>query len=302
MPNISKQEFLAKLKRTYGVIRKIGSSQSLYEIGNGAGRIYIRYSKLHSRGQAFYGLRKTDLQILEGHRSVICFLWENQAEPLFIPYIDFEEVFHTISPASDGQYKAHIFLQDPGCDLYIAKAGRFNVEAFFGWDKLDSIITKRQLTENLNLSHTQVQTLLGSIGAIKGYGIWIPRNDRSKLDWELVKEFECNDKLPHSYNMIEHILSEIDVIWFERGANKIRALFEVEHSTPIYSGLLRFNDVHLMTNNLDSTYTIVSNDDRRALFVRQLRRPTFTFSKLGDNCTFLEYPNVYSWHKRLSLR
>lgn len=299
MANITKDNFLNDLKRRYGDIHKLSDSLSLYDLGKGAGRVYIRYSKVHKRGQTFYGLRQKDLQKLEGYSAVVCFLWEDQTEPLIVPYSDFEEVFHSVSPASDGQYKAQIFFQDAGTDLYIANAGRFNVEAYFGWDQLDSLITKSKLTDYPDLSHVQVQTILGSIGMTKGYDIWIPKNDRGKLDWNITKKFECNAEIPPEYQRIEDILAEIDVIWIERGAGRLRALFEVEHSTPIYSGLLRFNDVHLMSPSSKATYSIVSNDDRRALFVRQLSRPTFAISKLSENCNFLEYPNVFIWYKRL---
>jgi hypothetical protein len=299
MANVTKEKFINELKDRYGNIHRLDDSLSLYDLGNGAGRVYIRYSKVHGRGQTFYGLRHKDLKKLEGQPAVICFLWKDQLEPLFIPFSDFEDVFHSVSPASDGQYKAQLFLQDAGTDLYIANAGRFNVEAYFGWAQLDSLITKSQLTDYPDLSHIQVQTLLGSIGANKGYDIWIPKNDRGKLDWNLTKQFKYNAEIPLEYHRIEDILAEIDVIWIERGAGKLRALFEVEHSTPIYSGLLRFNDVHLMSPSSKATYSIVSNDDRRALFVRQLSRPTFALSKLGENCNFLKYPNVLMWHKRL---
>lgn len=300
MANITKDNFLNELKKRYGNIHRLDDSLSMYDIGKGAGRLYIRYSKIHTRGQTFYGLRHKDLQKLEGYPAIICFLWQNQTEPLFLPYSDFEDVFHSISPASDGQYKVQIFLQEAGNDLYIANAGRFNVEAYFGWGQLDCLITKSKLTEYPALSHVQIQTLLGSIGVTKGYDIWIPKNDRGKLDWNITQQFRSNAEIPLEYHRIENILSEIDVIWIERGAGKLRSLFEVEHSTPIYSGLLRFNDVHLLSPSSGATYSIVSNDDRRALFVRQLSRPTFALSKLGENCTFLEYPNVFAWHKRIT--
>ena len=57
MPNLAKPKLLAELKNRYGSIRKLDSSQSLYEIGDGAVRIYFRYSKLHKRSEAFFGLR-----------------------------------------------------------------------------------------------------------------------------------------------------------------------------------------------------------------------------------------------------
>jgi len=38
------------------------------------------------------------------------------------------------------------------------------------------------------------------------------------------------------------ILQEVDVIWIPPGSSELKALFEIEHSTAVYSGLLRFND------------------------------------------------------------
>ena len=217
-----------------------------------------------------------------------------------MPYSDYEEVFQSVSPADDGQYKAQVFIQEDGCDFYIANAGRFNVEAYFGWEQLDSLIHQSQLTDLPDLSHVQVQTLLGSIGARKGYGIWIPRIDRAKLDWTLTSKFACSDVIPSGFAEIQNTLTEVDVVWIEQDGRRLRALFEVEHSTPIYSGLLRFNDVHLTNPSAVTTYSIVSNDERRSLFVRQLNRPTFKISRLAENCTFLEYPNVFTWHERVS--
>jgi hypothetical protein len=300
MANTAKAIFLEEVTKRYGNIHKLASSLSLYDLGDGAGRIYIRYSKVHAPSRTFYGLRKKDLQQLEGRPSAICLLWDGQAEPLFIPYSEYEEIFQSVSPADDGQYKVQVFMQEQGCDFYIANAGRFNAEAYFGWEQLDSLVSKSQLTDFPDLSHIQVQTLLGSIGANKGYNIWIPKNDRGRLDWTLTSRFECSPAIPHPFAEIEDTLSEVDVVWVQRGGRSLRALFEVEHSTPIYSGLLRFNDVHLMNPSSGTTYSIVSNDDRRSLFVRQLNRPTFKTSSLAENCTFLEYPNVFTWHQRMS--
>lgn len=299
MPESAKIAFLKEFSSRFGALRKLGKSQSLYHVGNDAARLYIRYSKVHSRNQTFYGLRKEDLQQLEGHPSIVCLLWNDQTEPLALPYSEYEEIFKTISPASDGQYKAQVYLQKEGNELYIANAGRHNVESYFGWDHLASLIETTKLTENPALSHAQVQTLIGAIGLSKGFDVWIPRNDRGKLDWSLTEQFECAAVLPEKFNSIENILSEIDILWMERGAGKLRSLFEVEHSTPIYSGLLRFNDVHLVTADAQSTYNIVSNNERRNLFANQLNRPTFKASGLDRHCTFMNYSNVFVWHKQV---
>ena len=297
--NESKKAFLKQLAERYGSLCKLERSQSLYEIAGGDVRIYIRYSKVHSGNRTFYGLREEDLRRLEGHPSLICFLWNGQAEPLLIPFSDYEDVFKSTSPAKDGQYKAQVYLEHDVTELYIARAGRFNVEGHFGWTELETLIDSASLETVPELSHSQVQTLLGAIGHIKDYDIWVPRNDRAKLDWSLAGQFKCRDTPPYGFEQVQSVLQQIDVIWIKRGSSELRALFEVEHSTPVYSGLLRFNDIHLLAPNLHPRFTVVANHTRRSLFVRQVNRPTFQVSGLSGLCTFLEYANVFGWYNRI---
>lgn len=228
MPNPFKTEFLQQLTNKYGRLKKLPRSLSLYEIGDGLARIYIRYSKVHGRNQSFYGLRKEDLKQLEGVNSVICFLWNTQTEPAFIPYQDFEEIFNSLTPASDGQYKAQLYHDDEN-ELYIANAGRFNIEGFIGWRNLDNLIDKNKLVDLPDFSHSQIQTFIGSIGALKGYDLWIPSNDRYKLDWNLADKFSCRNELPGRYEKIHDVLKGIDVVWLQRGSSELKAMFEVEH-------------------------------------------------------------------------
>lgn len=302
MPNETKAIFLRELTRRYGAISKLDRTQSLFEIGKTRARVYIRYSKLHSRCQAFYGLRKEDLQQLEGHPSVICFLWEGQQEPLLVPFSEYEEVFHSLPTAGDGQYKVQVYAQKDGTELYISRAGRFNVESCIGWNCLQDLLDSSKLERIPELTHPQVQTLLGAIGAAKEYDIWVPPVDRNRLDWSIASPFACCNSLPSGLEGIREIIEEVDLIWIQRGSRGGMALFEVEHSTPIYSGLLRFNDICLASPGLKPRFSIVANNVRRSLFVRQLNRPTFQASGLGDLCTFLEYANVFGWHARITAR
>ncbi len=299
MSSTAKSDFLSSLQDKFGVPRKLPGSQSLFELGKGDARVYVRYSKLHSGGRTFFGLRRDDLRQLEGRASVICFLWDGQAQPLIIPFHEYEEVFSLVAPASDGQYKAQVFLGDDGVELYIAKAGRFSVEGRLGWAALSDMIDRSRLVVTPDLSHSQVQTLLGSIGTTKGFDVWVPASDRSALDWTVADRFQCRDVLPAGYDSIKGIVQEIDVMWIGQGSNQPLAFFEVEHSTPIYSALLRFNDVHLVAPNLGARFSVVANDARHSLFVRQLARPTFQASGLGGLCTFFEYVDVFAWHGRL---
>lgn len=298
MVTLVKSSFLQELRKRFGVLKKLQNSESLFDLDAGEARLYVRYSKRHDRNSTFYGLRKVDLNSLGGRCGILCFLWDDQPEPLFVPFSEFEDVFAGLRPASDGQYKVQVYEQGKGTELYIAKAGRFNVESYLGWSSLESLV-KTPTVIVPDLSHNQVQTLLGGIGAAKGFDIWIPVVDRSKLDWNMTRSFECAGSLPQSLAPIIGIVEEVDVVWIERGGNRAAALFEVEHTTPIYSGLLRLNDVHLLLPDTNRRLGIVSNNDRRSVFVRQLARPTFKASGLAEVCTFLEYGNVFGWHMKL---
>ena len=300
MPNETKQRFLEGLHSRFGQPRRLDRSYSLYEVGGGKATVYVRYSALHKGRKAFFGLRQEDLRRIEGTPAVICFLWDGQDQPLLIPYGEYEDVLGATVPARDGQYKVQAFPQDDGTQLYIAQAGRFNVESHLGWTDLERMIDADSLTHVPELSHPQVQTLLGSIGCAKGHDIWIPPSDRQELDLSLSQPFPCCQALPDRFSKVMDILREIDVIWIHRGTSKIRAMFEVEHSTPIYSGLLRFNDVHLADPTLCATLSVVGREARRATFVRQLSRPTFRLSGLAQVCSFLEYADVYTWHTRVT--
>jgi hypothetical protein len=299
VPNATKSMFLDSLKSRYGSVKQLPGSQSLFVLGDNALRVYIRYSRVHPGGRTFYGLRQSDLKQLEGYPAVVCFLWDGQPDPLCIPSSDYELVFASVAPASDGQFKVQVYVQDGNTELYIAQAGRFNVEGDIGWHHLESFVHSGAGLYVPDLSHCQVQTLLGAIGVAKGYDVWIPACDRITLDFDIAKPFDCREQLPYGFESVERVIREIDVMWVDRGSSVPRALYEVEHSTPIYSGLLRFNDVHLVAPALRARNTVVANDSRRDRFVQQLMRPTFRTSGLHESCTFLDYVNVFEWYQRL---
>jgi hypothetical protein len=298
VPNVHKASIIATLRDRFGELRKIEGSESLFSLGDDAARIYVRYSKVHPDGRTFFGLREVDLHQLEGHNAFLCFVLDDGSPPLFVPYGDFEEVFRNAEAARDGQYKLQLISQGDAHELYIARQGRFNVEGYVGYDSLVRSLDARRLREASDLTHSQVQTLLGGIGHRKGYEVCVPRNDVGRLDWSLTKRFALRREIPAGFGSVREILSEIDIVWVARGREAIAGLFEVEHSTPVYSGLLRFNDI-LLTEPKVSRFSIVSNDTRRAAFARQLRRPTFRKTGLSELTSFLEYANVVDWHARV---
>jgi hypothetical protein len=293
-----REKFLTELASRFPARRKMPGSNSLFDLGNGS-RIYLRYSKVHPGQRAWFGLRKSDLNALEGHQSIICFLWDGQKEPLLIPFGDFEDVFSELTPASDGQFKVQIYLSLDSTELYISGAGRFNVDSYFGWTEYVFQASPEAAMMASQLSHSQVQTLIAAIGVSKGHDVWVPMNDRGRLHPPWTVKLTLHNALPPVALPVEETLREVDVIWLRRGGGEILSLFEVEHSTPVYSGLLRFNDFQIAVPTMQSRFSVVSNDLRRSLFVRQLHRPTFRASGLSERCTFLEYANVYEWWRRL---
>jgi hypothetical protein len=154
------------------------------------------------------------------------------------------------------------------------------------------------MREAQSFTHSQVQTLVAAIGHLKGYDVYIPEYDVGRLDQSMVGDLKLRRQVPEGFDQVRGILSEIDVVWITSGRNHIEGLYEIEHSTGVYSGLLRFNDV-LLPDPRVTRFSIVSNDVRRELFSRQLFRPTFRKSGLSELCSFIEYANVLAWHRRL---
>jgi hypothetical protein len=298
VPNERKSSLLNELKLKFGDLRQLPSSKSLYELCNSQARIYFRYSKLHHGQRAFYGLRNIDLCQLDGHNSFICFFSDDDSPPLFVSFADFENLLRQSGTASDGQVKVQIIRSHGITELYLPRMGRFNVDAYQGVQTLADKLDTARLESVSRLTHSQVQTLLAGIGHAKGHPVYVPANNLETLDWNLVPQFPIVQHLPAALEPIASVASEIDVLWLNQGREPISALFEVEHSTPIYTGLLRFNDV-LLSNLAVNRYFIVSNESRRDLFSRQIQRPTFQRSGLTEITSFLDYSNVMDWYRRI---
>ena len=298
MANEFKSDLLGQLERRLGPLKRLAGSLSLLETASGS-RIYLRYSKMHNGRCAFYGLRRVDLNALEGHDSHVCLFTDDPQSPLFLPYADFEVVIRQSPLANDGQYKVQLIFDAGTRELYLPRVGSFNVDAYGGIETLLQAADVGRSETLAALSHGQVQTLLGAIGHLKGYSVYVPPSDCVCLDWALAPRFNVVAALPPFVHERAAAAAEIDVIWLDHSSSAVSVAFEVEHSTPVYSGLLRFNDVHLTCFGVPR-YFVVSNESRRDLFARQVQRPTFQRSGLAEMVSFLEYANVLDWHRRLS--
>lgn len=293
------QNIFTLLKTKYGEMRRVGGSLTLYHIPSIDTLFYFRYSKIHlsntSRAWAFYGLRKEDIALLHGKKSFICFITDNEENNIFIPFHHYESLFLDVLPSLDGQYKTNLYIKPTGREIYFAGVGKIKVDSYVN---IDTILNLAKIDIAVpELSHTEVQSLLGSIGIAKGFNVWFPDSDKQRIDISVVGGTKIIEHLPSFSKEIDSILSEIDVIWFEQ--SRPVSFYEVEHSTPIYSGLLRFNDVLLTIAHMNN-FNIVAPTGRENKFTREINRPTFKQNKLIEKVSFLTYSNVYAWYQNIA--
>ena len=145
------------------------------------------------------------------------------------------------------------------------------------------------LQSNVVSDHVKMQWKLASLGLKAGEKIWVPIADQGKLRAiynfnEFEAEFATGIDLPKNY------FENIDVVWKEEF--RIDAAFEVENSTAIYSGLLRFADLNIVAPNTTYPMFIVAPTDRRNRIREQLLRPVFRKLDLRDKVRFLPYETI----------
>ena len=129
-----------------------------------------------------------------------------------------------------------------------------------------------------------------------GFSIWLPPSDRARVA-SLVSDETRKvflDKLPLNYDQNTlGTVAQIDVIWI-RKQSIVRA-FEVEHTTAVYSSLLRMADLLALQPNMNIRLHIVAPDERREKVFREMQRPVFAYLDAGPlarTCTFLSYESI----------
>jgi len=150
-------------------------------------------------------------------------------------------------------------------------------------------------SEGGRISH-QMQARVASIGIAMGFNIWIPAGDKGRvidlMDQKL--HDHISNKLPLNYDDTTlQTIENIDVIWL-KGRSMVRA-FEVEHTTAIYSGLLRMADLLALQPNMQIALHIVAGADKREKVRKEIIRPVFSLLDSGamyTRCSFLAYEAI----------
>jgi hypothetical protein len=123
----------------------------------------------------------------------------------------------------------------------------------------------------------KTQAKVAHLGAVLGFNIWVPASDRAKII-ELVpanSQERFVTSLPLNYDLTTlKTIENIDVIWLLR--RSIVHAFEVEHTTAIYSGLLRMADLLALQPRMNIQLHIVAPSERREQVRREIVRPVFS--------------------------
>jgi hypothetical protein len=155
--------------------------------------------------------------------------------------------------------------------------------------ELEAEDVEEVLRSDLVSDHVRMQWMLARLGLKAGERVWVPAADQKRLRKNygfesFDEEFAAGIDLPHSY------VENIDVVW--RQEFRIGAAYEIENSTSIYSGLLRFADLTILAANTTYPMFVVAPASRKNRLREQLRRPVFQGLKLGTKVHFLAYESV----------
>lgn len=137
--------------------------------------------------------------------------------------------------------------------------------------------------------HLNMQWLLLKMGRQAGQKVWAPRGDQSRITAKYdFEDFE--ETFAAGLDTQVKYVENIDVVWKEEF--RIDAAFEVENSTSIYSGLLRFADLTMVAPNTIYPLFIVAPSERRNRVREQLERPSFRHLKIAEKVRYLSYEKV----------
>jgi type II restriction enzyme len=123
-----------------------------------------------------------------------------------------------------------------------------------------------------------------------GFNVWVASNDRSRGCGRCRLGDGCLTSLPAEVTSgpAAEVIGLIDVLWLDSDGH-IRAAFEVEHTTSIYSGIVRMLDLALSGGpGVVRGVYLVAPDSREEEVRAQLRRPAF--SRVSDlHVRYLSY-------------
>lgn len=174
---------------------------------------------------------------------------------------------------------------DVGSGRYAAPPRADDAAAVAAWEidlqrvREESAAAQRQweTARESDATHTEIQGWLRDLGRALGFDVWVAANDRGREYGAGTLGEGCLSVLPEGITAGMDSVRLIDVVWIARGSHEVAAAFEVEHSTSIYSGIVRMLDLALGTQVGEKcTLFLVAPDNRRQEVEQQLCRPAFS--------------------------
>ena len=173
-------------------------------------------------------------------------------------------------------------LFDLGSGRYQAPPRDDDAAARAAWEadlaRVRTDMTKVKKSADEDRTHTEIQGWLRDLGHALGFDVWIAQNDRTRELGDALLGDGCLDAIPDDLAAVPgaDAIRMIDVLWFERPNGRVAAAFEVEHTTSIYSGIIRLLDLALgATSHATRGLFLVAPDDREDEVRAQLARPAF---------------------------
>jgi type II restriction enzyme len=155
-----------------------------------------------------------------------------------------------------------------------------------------------ELNDELRRRHAQIQVALVMIGAELGMKPFVAKNDQS-ISYQGERLGEKPFVVPElsrvpllaPFSEAVRAGSLIDCIWFRNG-RYMPAVFEVEHSTGVTSGLTRMQGFAQKAPDIRSRYIVAAPDEERERVLRECSKPQFR----DLNPAFLPYSGVEELH------
>ena len=179
------------------------------------------------------------------------------------------------------------FLFDLGSGRYVVPppVGSMTSSSRAAWHaELEETLRRAALApgpaaaDEQDLTHTQIQGWLRDLGLALGFDVWIASNDRNRPYGGGRLADGALTVLPPAVtaSRAADAIGLIDVLWLTRPESAVAAAFEVEHTTSIYSGIVRMLDLAMSTESGSvSALYLVAPDSRQEEVRAQLRRPAF---------------------------
>jgi hypothetical protein len=147
--------------------------------------------------------------------------------------------------------------------------------------------------EKADTAHEEIQWILLKLGKDLTLDVHVAKNDRNKTyKGKRLGDLSVAKPPMHFDEATNKTIENIDVLWLDDKA--IVAAFEIEHTTAIYSGLLRMSDLISMQPNVSIRLYIVAPDERRNKVVEEVMRPTFSKLNppLSECCQYISYSSL----------